>query len=1262
MTIRNQYLFAQAYLDQVMADPSHDGAAATLGQGLADWAPFRDDESLSTLTGSWVGPVLDILGFHHQALQNEPGLRRLYADITSQDPLGVCLIVPPRADPDSTIKGSHYAFQIVAALREQGCTWGMMTDGSRWRLVNAEVIRPYESYSEVDFGQVKARPSADSLRVFHAFFRRDAFVADEDNKTLLDEHLARSEDVAECVQDHLRDNMESVLGALCRGFVMADGRQSHTEEQRAEIFDNATYLLYRILFILYAEARGLLPVGKPAYDEIGMEKLVKHAVRYHEEGVPEQSATTLWDGLQRLSKAIYESDEDRGVPAYNGGLFSDEDTEDLSKGYLRDCSISDPHLASALFDLTHMPNSKTPHRYQTIDYRDLSVRALGGLYEGMLEYKLFLAQEKTYGVPDGKGGYEYELASKVKKPKRTYRVIEAGDVYFSHSPTQRRATGSYYTHEYIVDYIVRQTVHQGVRERRKPLEAKLTDWLDEVHGALDDAERTRLQKAVDREVFEFVEDEVLTFRVCDPAMGSGHFLVNTAHAIANFIVETLSLTAWENAQIDSDPQYWRRRVVESCIYGVDLNPLAVELAKLSLWLASVAKGKPLSFLDHHMREGNSLIGVPLVDLAAVLSPAPLGAASRREQKQRDAGQLSMLDDPAFMGQMTLAASLTEDIATHVAGTLDQVKAQAADYAQARERLAPYRLLADLLAALHFGLKLDQQELPMIAKYVISRGSTEVSVYDDTLATVDRIALEQRFFHWALEFPELFLKTREGLSGWRFDVMVTNPPYSAQMSEAERRWIGRTYETGHGYKNSALHFTELCVRQAERAGLIVPKSITFVSSWRAGRTLLSQRALNKVVDVGMAFEDVLLEQVILVTDASQQSGEFESIVWGDRGPESAVTVPHDLTREADLIPCGITGRELDLFTKVNASGRRLAEVCSAFEGLHWYDRLRESGDTPVFRGGHIRRYELSPPQEFVELSESDLDRIEIRRLLGPKVLLQRIVAHITRPRPHILIQAFADDSGSLVLKTVEVVLLDDGVLSPHGLTALLNSRLMAWYAYRFIFNKAVRSMDFDRPYVDKIPLPSLSPCTPSHARGSILAKVKVMYEDQVASHDLLSNTSVAASPLITFVSELLSAEPKKPDVVHDLLAYLAERMIEMNKGKHTEAREFLDWLAGCTQVSIRDWRLKTYLDSYWEHGWDELHRALNQNRKAIEKASGYNVENPNTLATIQAKWSRSIAQLAPLLQRIATTDRLIDLIVYQLYGLNEEDVAIVESTT
>ena len=667
MTITNHQLFSHSYLAQLHAAPSHDNAAASIARGLRDRMPGRDTSSLRSLIRSWVGPVLDLLEFHHAPADGDPHIRRLYARRGDESPAGLCYVVSPGRGLDDTTKGRHPMAQAVLALRAQNLRWGMLTDGARWRLVDAHSRHCYEHYVEADLDELARSDDATSLRLFHAFFHRSAFTSRRPRSGAAGEgRLARlaaaSARATQATEDHLKARIshnEGIMAQLCLGLVRAAGRAHYTEAERDAIYRDATYLLYRILFILYAEARGLLPLDNPAYRAVSLTGLVERVYACKLRGTPEppatasggsvsasgdsvaasgdsvaasgDSVTTLWDRLKQLSATIHEGDPALGVPAYNGSLFDDAD-----KPYLRDGAIADAYLTTALFALTHRPDADAPDGYQPIDYRDLSVRHLGSIYEEMLEYRLQIAEETLWARRAGKGRVRFLRTGQDSAPRKTDVEIGPGRVYFSQSPGERRATGAYYTPGYVVDYIVRQTVGRELKERRASLEEKLAGRLKEIDAATDPDERARLQRAADEELLHFAE-QVLSFRVCDPAMGSGHFLVNAAHQMTALIVETLHLTPWENEALDADPVAWRRRVVERCLYGVDLGPMAVELAKLSLWLASAAEGQPLSFLDRHLRQGNGLVCVRLEDPAgqpSIASPAgcepgPAAAPERR---------------------------------------------------------------------------------------------------------------------------------------------------------------------------------------------------------------------------------------------------------------------------------------------------------------------------------------------------------------------------------------------------------------------------------------------------------------------------------------------------------------------------------------------------------------------------------------------------------------------------------------------------------
>src|SRR5205085_11245776 len=336
------------------------------------------------------------------------------------------------------------------------------------------------------------------------------------------------------------------------------------------IYDNSLILLYRLLFILYAEARNLLPINdSDMYRENYSLRFIAHSIASNLDAsrTLHPNRTDFYHYLKQLFGSINVGDPPLKISTFNGGLF-----DPRRHPFLEQYTIGDTRLQQAIDMLARTDANGSTHRH-FIDYRDLSVRNLGTIYEGLLEYHL----EKI----EARDGWSVDLLN---------------------DKGERKETGSYYTPDYIVKYIVDATV------------------------------RPDLQSAVANVPNEKAKIEaVLAVKVLDPAMGSAHFLVEVTEYIARFLVE-LNIQA-EGTTREADLAYWKRRVVQSCIYGVDLNPLAVELAKLSLWLSTVAKDRPLSFLDHHLRAGNSLVGARVTDLGL---DSQLTKAQKRVRKQEQA--------------------------------------------------------------------------------------------------------------------------------------------------------------------------------------------------------------------------------------------------------------------------------------------------------------------------------------------------------------------------------------------------------------------------------------------------------------------------------------------------------------------------------------------------------------------------------------------------------------------------------------------------
>jgi hypothetical protein len=247
--------------------------------------------------------------------------------------------------------------------------------------------------------------------------------------------------------------------------------------------------------------------------------------------------------------------------------------------------------------------------------------------------------------------------------------------------------------------------------------------------------------------------KLLSLKVLDPAMGSGHFLVEATDYIAREIIHAKEIARREDLESDevaeNDIHWARREVVRNCIYGVDLNPMAVELAKLSLWLNTVASNKPLSFLDHHLRCGNSLIGAELDKLMIL------------PNSKRDPGQL-----PMWQFVLRQQKEHTEDLLKRYAemaarpdDDLKTVKEKEKKYEELREEELSRRLndLADIWLSTFFENEVDEEEYQELQNYLSPRRFLDWSEFrtKEWFARAKVLASEKRFFHWELEFPEAF---------------------------------------------------------------------------------------------------------------------------------------------------------------------------------------------------------------------------------------------------------------------------------------------------------------------------------------------------------------------------------------------------------------------------------------------------------------------------------------------------------------------------
>jgi len=973
----NRALFADYYLmERLPLEPewqekSRDPYLAVrdlFRDGRTRWAGKSEAE----LRKGLLEPALRSLGFGLESVK-AAGSDAPRPDYLLKSPeggdLGVCLAYPwgrfldgKDYQRDGESPDENPGALVLSLLQNDGAKWAIVTNGKHWRLYSARTHSRATNYYEIDLEEtLAAQDPAELFRYFWVLFRAKAFEprtvvkeGREEASTFLDQLLDGSEAYAKRLGDRLKGRVfDDIFPHLAQGFVAYRKAREGTEadlsqEALDEVFQGTLTLLYRLLFLLYAEARDLLPVRETrAYNQVSLTRLkreVAQAAGDDPGGLADRlkkvygsDSTDLYDRLLTLFRAVDKGDAALNMPVYNGGLFisepdpKDDSPETRNARFLLANKVPDRYLATALDLLARDEDEKTFKR-AFIDYKSLGVRQLGSIYEGLLEFHLRLASEKM-AVCKGKKTEEVVSYRQAVKEKRTIlkhgrgkeapeRTLPKGTVYLENTRHERKATGSYYTPDYIVKYIVQHTVGPVLEEKFRAMEPKLREAQQAYRQAVKRQQGFQKQglegdnpEKVARDYRDLV-DELFDVKVLDPAMGSGHFLVETVDFVADRMIVFLNGFRWnpitaplgklgetrrtvlremEEQGITIDPQsrtlmdnsLLKRHILKRCIYGVDLNQMAVELAKVSLWLDCFTLGAPLSFLDHHLKCGNSLIGAQDVDDAIV------GARRRAELLRAITNYLQ--------------------IGTLADATSAQVGESKRLWMDAEAALAATKRRLNVDIAKHFVALGSEVAAARAAQCAYT---LEASTAEDRkrFELAQQEAGQRRFFHWQLEFPEIWfgvrpdterVVTRKKDGG--FDAVVGNPPYrqaSAVLDDQEseslmsdRRGMERMgFTTLIGRWDLYVPFVELATSLARPGGYcaqIISDAVDVSPYAEPLRELLCRsmalRRLDLMPDV-QVFDEVGVKNTIYCAQKEQPQGALmrRLHVGGVFGQETVVS--------------------------------------------------------------------------------------------------------------------------------------------------------------------------------------------------------------------------------------------------------------------------------------------------------------------------------------------------------------------------------------
>lgn len=711
----------------------------------ADWG--HQCEAGTELLDKRGAQLIRALGF---SVERGPvGSLMLSVNSAAARPRAVAVLLDESENFDT--KSKHFPLSPVAtglaiAARE-AVPWVLMLRRDQIRLypgrdgVGVGAKGQTETYFEIDLACI----SPDHAAFLPLVFAAEAL--DEGGST--EDILADSARYATALGERLRDRIyEDVIPDLSVEVAnqLASRAALTLDASGLTVAYKVTlHILFRLLFQAYAEDRGLLPSRRnEGFDANSLKTNAERLLAgEHDFG----DAATIWFDLVQVWDAIDQGNPQWSIPAYNGGLFTTNPERSPEGALIAQLQLPDSTLGPVLTSL--LIDESDDGGPGLVDFRSLSVREFGTIYEGLLESSLSVAaQDLTLDknkawVPAGPGDTIH---------------AEEGTVYFHSASGERKATGSYFTPQIIVNHLVEQTIVPVLNEHLDKVSAHLADGDAPAAAAL-----------------------FFDFRVADLAMGSAHFLVAAIDKIESLMrtfltnndlpgvteeLEELANAAKEALGDDmvgknevDDIGLLRRQVARRCIYGLDVNPMAVELARLALWIHTFVPGLPMSNLDHNLVNANSLTGIGhITEAVDALQPG------------RKPGELTFFDT-IIDDQLNVARDLLTEVANASEANKRHVERGAALLAKAQRSAETTRLIFNAAVAARLG------EITVGAVY-------DLSALDKTLRqpAVDEAVDGLLPAHFPYLFPEVFVRDKAG-----FDVLLGNPPWEAPHTKEDRWW-------------------------------------------------------------------------------------------------------------------------------------------------------------------------------------------------------------------------------------------------------------------------------------------------------------------------------------------------------------------------------------------------------------------------------------------------------------------------------------------
>jgi len=726
-----------------------------------DWKHFNDksqnlpasDPYGTTLSRKWMEQFLSSLGFDlsrpKSGLIGDNGQSYTISHLAENlDHLPIHIVgftEPNHADKNTLdIKTSggtskfspHGTMQEYLNVTEN--IYGIATNGLFLRLIRDSGRLIKLTFVEFDIKRMMDEDKYSEFTLLYRLLHSSRFPRNkaEADQCLLEKYYQDSIETGNRIRDGLSLAVKESLVALGKGFLQHEHNTALREKIQAGTLSSKVYyrqllrIIYRFLFLMVTEERDL--VYDPEDKSEATQRLKKFYLQFYSIArlrklseshyVYEAQFSDLWQGLVNTF-ILFEAGgrgKKLGIQPLDGDLFSSQAIPDLEESL-----INNKLLLECVKNLNEFKDENK--NLVAINYRSLDVEELGSVYEGLLELHPVI---------------ENIEASNTAHINFTF-----------HEGTDRKTTGSYYTRPELVNELIKSALIPVIEDRLKE------------HTGNTTAQAKALLK----------------LKVCDAAAGSGHMLLAAARTIAWYLARV------QSGEENPAPSVYRkclREVIQHCIYAVDYNPDAVELCKLALWLEGHNSGKPLSFLDHKIRNGNSLVGV--TDLSVLQKGIPDDAFNpvtgddkkisqelkkentkynKTKQATLDFDQTVKIDTSAFTGDYKELENIQQDDVEGV----KQVKTKFEKFRNNHSWFKDWRACNLWTAAFFWNYTEENKQAAPNSERLAKFLNNPAAAYGPMIGKSDALSMEHKFFHWPLEFPDVF---EQG----GFDVMLGNPPW------------------------------------------------------------------------------------------------------------------------------------------------------------------------------------------------------------------------------------------------------------------------------------------------------------------------------------------------------------------------------------------------------------------------------------------------------------------------------------------------------